>query len=108
MRSGLISCAEQDHRFRSANVSYKTLFRSSSIFAVTVFLALCASATERGVMIRNGVIYISPDQSSATLSDISRGREVAVVEHTPGWIHVVATVEEDLEEETQRNITGWL
>ena len=44
-------------------------------------------------MMRDGIIYISPDTSSAKLSNIGRGREVAILERTPGWMHVVGTVE---------------
>jgi outer membrane protein assembly factor BamD (BamD/ComL family) len=71
------------------------------------------AATERGVMIRQGVIYISPDASSAKISDIGRGREVAIVEHGHGWLNVVGTVdvvqgaEYDAENE-DRNVTGWI
>ncbi len=65
-------------------------------------------------MLREGVIYISPDTSSAKLSNIGRGREVAVIEHTPGWVHGVGTVDVDTtielgeEERNDRNVTGWI
>ena len=72
------------------------------------FACLPALAVERGVMMRTGVIYISPDRSSAKLSDIGRGREVAILERTPGWVHVVATVDVDPDMETEKDITGWL
>jgi len=39
---------------------------------------------------------------------VSRGREVAVVERSAGWANVVATVETDPEQETSRNVTGWV
>ena len=64
--------------------------------------------------LREGIIYISPDTSSAKLSNIGRGREVAVIERTPGWVHAVGTVdvsigvEFDNEEENDRNVTGWI
>ena len=86
------------------------------LLAFVLFLSLPAFAgpnTERGVMIREGVIYISPDTSSAKISDIGRGREVAVIERTPGWVNVVGTVdvvqgvEYDAEAE-DRNVTGWI
>ena len=73
-----------------------------------------AIATERGIMLREGVIYISPDTSSAKLSNIGRGREVAVLDRTPGWVHVVGTVDVTAsiefgeEERNDRNITGWI
>ena len=86
-------------------------------YLISVFViafALSAFATERGVMLREGIIYISPDTSSAKLSNIGRGREVAVIERTPGWVHVVGTVDVTTsiefgdEERNDRNITGWI
>ena len=65
-------------------------------------------------MLREGIIYISPDTSSAKLSNIGRGREVAVIERTPGWVHVVGTVDVTTsiefgdEEQNDRNVTGWI
>ena len=78
------------------------------VFSASLF------AAEHGVMLRDGVIYISPDTSSAKLSNISRGREVAVIERTPGWVHVVGTVdvvtniEVGSDEQSDRNVTGWI
>ena len=65
-------------------------------------------------MLREGIIYISPDTSSAKLSNIGRGREVAVLDRTPGWVHVVGTVDVTTniefgeEEQNDRNVTGWI
>jgi len=61
-------------------------------------------------MLREGVIYISPDTSSAKLSNIGRGREVAIIERTPGWVHGVGTVQPSLDpdNEADRNVTGWI
>jgi hypothetical protein len=98
--------------------SHGKFFGHTKIFFVfCAFLLLLASqsfaATERGVMLRQGIIYISPDTSSAKISDIGRGREVAVLERTSGWVHVVGTVdivkgaEFDAEAE-DRNVTGWI
>lgn len=67
-----------------------------------------AAVGPRGTTIRESVIYISPDTSSAKLSNIGRGRDVVVLERTPGWAHVVGTVESDPEQETERNVTGWM
>jgi outer membrane protein assembly factor BamD (BamD/ComL family) len=66
------------------------------------------AAIERGIIIREGIIYVAPDPSSAKLSNVSRGREVAVIERSPGWANVVATVEVDPDQETERNVTGWV
>lgn len=93
-----------------------TLFRQHAFSAFLLLLSVPAFAganTERGIMVREGTIYISPDASSSKLSDISRGREVAIVEHGHGWLNVVGTVdvvqgaEYDAEAE-DRNVTGWI
>ena len=84
------------------------------VLGFLVFFSPSLFATERGIMMRDGIIYISPDTSSAKLSNISRGREVAVIERTPGWVHVVGTVDVsttiEFAEEVQndRNVTGWI
>ena len=67
-----------------------------------------AAVGPRGLTIREGVIYVSPDTTSAKLSNISRGREVVVLEHSPGWVHLVGTVQSNPELETERNVTGWM
>ncbi|MGD0932209.1 MAG: hypothetical protein ABR902_16285 [Candidatus Korobacteraceae bacterium] len=84
-----------------------------TLLACLILACLPASAIERGVMLREGVIYVSPSTDSAKLSNIGRGREVAVMERTPGWVNVVGTVgagytPEDPENETDRNVTGWI
>ncbi len=85
------------------------------VAGVLLFFSLSVFAAERGIMLREGIIYISPETSSAKLSNIGRGREVAILERTPGWIHAVGTVdvsksvEFDAEdEENARNVTGWI
>jgi outer membrane protein assembly factor BamD (BamD/ComL family) len=88
--------------------------RFSSIFSIVLLMGASASAAERGIMLREAIIYISPDTTSAKLSNIGRGREVAIMERTPGWVHVVGTVgtsfsnEPGEDEPVERNITGWI
>jgi len=66
------------------------------------------AAIERGIIIREAIIFVAPDPSAAKLSNVGRGREVAVIERSPGWANVVATVETDPDQETERNVTGWI
>ena len=90
------------------SIRYCAIRRFFPVFLVLVAVAAMAEVGPHGVMIREGVIYVSPDASSAKLSNISRGREVVVLERTPGWVHLVGTVDVNPEEETQRNVTGWM
>jgi len=87
-------------------ISFRVAF--VALFTLGVCTFLSAGAGPRGTTIRVGVVYISPDSSSAKLSNISRGRDVVVLEHSPGWVHVVATVESNPEQESERNVTGWM
>jgi outer membrane protein assembly factor BamD (BamD/ComL family) len=67
-----------------------------------------AAATERGVMVRVAQIYLSPDASSARLATIDRGREVAVLEKSREWAHVLASISEPTEISEGRDVTGWI
>ena len=92
-------------------------------FAILGFVctvaSFAASNAEHGIMMREGIVYISPDNTSAKLSNIGRGREVVILERSGGWVHVVADVgsslapdpamvEDDDADQAQRNITGWM
>ena len=87
-------------------------YRLALFFAV-VFVCLPAFAIERGVMVSESVIYVSPSTDSTKLSNIGRGREVAVMEHANGWANVMGTVDvsyapEDPDNPVERNVTGWM
>jgi len=91
-------------------VSSMALLNRSVVLGVlvTALSPAARAAIERGIIVREGIIHVAPDASSAKLSNVSRGREVAVVERSPGWVNVVATVETDPDQETHRNVTGWI
>ncbi len=91
-------------------MSYRNRKPCGLIFVLLAALCVPAAAMERGIMIREGVIYVGPNTTSAKLSNIQRGREVAVLEHVNGWANVVGTVEvsADPENEADRNVTGWI
>ncbi len=89
---------------------YKLIRKCVPWLALMALGCLPALAIERGVMLTSGTIYVSPSTDSAKLSEIGRGREVAVLERTPAWVNVVGTVEvsPDPENESDRNVTGWI
>lgn len=90
----------------------KKISRCGLGLVMLLLVCLPALATERGVMITSGVIYVNPNTDSAKLSDIGRGREVAVIDHSPGWVEVVGTVAVNIDaaedSESDRNVTGWI
>lgn len=57
---------------------------------------------ERGILVREAVLYLGPDTGAQKLGNVGRGREVVLIEKTPQWLHVFADVGE------RRNISGWI
>src|SRR5712692_5461223 len=90
------------------------------VLLATALMALGAPflhAAERAALVREAVIYLSPDTSSAKLGEAGRGREVILLERARNWLHVEALLgfaqtpdpafveDEDVEGKT---ITGWI
>jgi hypothetical protein len=79
--------------------------RKLSLLNVALLLILSASAfaqAERGVMVRDANLFVSPDASSQKLGTVGRGREVAVIEKSHDYVKVLANVDKEL------SITGWI
>lgn len=84
-------------------------FRHHLLIATLLSAApLSFAATERGVMVRVAQIYISPDTNSPLIATIDRGREVAVIEKSRDWLHVLATLSEPTETIEGRDVSGWI
>lgn len=88
---------------------------AKSIVLLTLILAAIAAcaATERGVNVRETVIYLSRDAKSARLATLTRGREMAILETSGDWLHVMASVRShndvgaDPETDSDKDVTGW-
>jgi outer membrane protein assembly factor BamD (BamD/ComL family) len=74
-------------------------------------------AADRGTLVREAVIYLSPDTSSNKLAQVERGRELILLERSPKWLHVEALLGSNnavdpafvLEDEDQgKTISGWV
>jgi len=77
-----------------------------------------ALAADRGTIVREAIIYISPDSASHKLAQAERGREIILLDKSRNWIQVeallgyvnnpdAAFVDED-DEENRKTVTGWL
>lgn len=74
-------------------------------------------AAERAALVREAIIYLSPDTNSAKLGEAGRGREIILLDRSRNWLHVEALLgfaktpdpafveDEDMEGKT---ITGWI
>ncbi len=80
------------------------------LFLTAVFLLFAASASAadfvHGACVRSAPMYLSPSTDSARLGDVGRGREVVILEKSPGWLHVQANVATKPYEE--RIVSGWI
>jgi hypothetical protein len=73
-------------------------------------------AADRGTLVREAVIYISPDTNSNKLSQVERGRELILLDKTHNWLHVEAMLGGQspdpafvLEDEDQgKTVSGWV
>jgi outer membrane protein assembly factor BamD (BamD/ComL family) len=75
------------------------------------------SAADHGTIIREAIVYISPDTSSSKIGQAERGREVVLLDKSNKYLHVEAMLgnanvpdpafieDEDAE---QKTITGWI
>jgi outer membrane protein assembly factor BamD (BamD/ComL family) len=65
----------------------------TKLVLLTVLMVLGNSlllAADRGTLIREAVIYLSPDTSSSKLAQAERGREVILLDKSHNWLHVEA------------------
>jgi outer membrane protein assembly factor BamD (BamD/ComL family) len=76
-------------------------------------------AADRGSLVREAIIYLSPDTSSNKLGEADRGRELILLDKSHGWLHVEALlgfaqtpdpafVTEEDEDQEGKTISGWV
>ena len=89
------------------------------LVGILPIILLCSGAwaAERAALVREAVIYLSPDVTSSKLGNAERGRELIILETTRGWIHVEALLGPartpdaaivDDEEDSEKTVTGWV
>lgn len=91
-----------------------------ALFVAAIVVSACAplAAADRGTIIREAVIYISPDSSSHKLAQAERGREVILLDKSRNWLQVEALLGyvnnpdpafiDDEEDENRKTVTGWI
>ena len=74
-------------------------------------------AADRGTLVREAVIYLSPDTTSNKLAQVERGRELILLDKSHNWLHIEALlgaaqtpdpefVSDD--EDQGKTISGWV
>lgn len=80
------------------------LYLLLAIFAVAT--SACAQDSppdeKHGIMVRIAQIYLAPDLTSSKLGEVTRGREVIVLEQSRNWLHVLASIT------PEKDLNGWI
>lgn len=97
-----------------------TAVRTTSLLvaaALVVFGNSLLLGADRGALVREAIIYLSPDAGSSKLGNAERGREIILLEKSRNWLHVEALLGtartldpafvED-EESEGKTVTGWM
>jgi hypothetical protein len=89
---------------RPKSKGFRKILLAAYLTAVYLVIAIPSPAADyqRGTLVRVAQIYLSPDQTSAKLAEIDRGREIIVLETSREWVHVEANLTEE------RTVTGWV
>src|SRR5260370_11818169 len=81
------------------------------LLALLPFMAAFAADQERGTVVRETSMYLSPDANSQRVATVTRGRDVPLIieRSTIGrksWVHVLAVV--DVAALQAKEVSGWL
>jgi outer membrane protein assembly factor BamD (BamD/ComL family) len=99
------------------NTTVKPTTRLLSLTALLLVGSSLLHAAESGTLIREAIIYLSPDTASNKLGQVERGRELILLDRSPKWLHVEALLGRAnapdpafvLEDDSQeRTISGWV
>jgi outer membrane protein assembly factor BamD (BamD/ComL family) len=93
----------------------KPIFKLAYLIILILAGNSLLSAAERGTLIREAVIYLSPDTNSNKLAQVERGRELILLDKSHDWVHVEALLGSQtrdpafvLEEDQGKTISGWV
>ncbi len=76
--------------------------RTKLTLVVVLALVATAAAVEKGISIREANLYLSPDTTSQRIGTVPRGREINIMETSPGWIHAFVTTDQG------KDVSGWI
>jgi outer membrane protein assembly factor BamD (BamD/ComL family) len=92
----------------------------SQILHLIVLILLCNSlllAADRGTLVREAILYLSPDTTSNKLAQVERGRELILLDKSRDWLHVEALLGSSLgrdpafvleDEDEGKTVSGWV
>src|SRR5437588_4170424 len=66
------------------------------------FVPFAHAEAQHGIMVREAIIRVAPDDSAQKIGTTGRGRQVVILGQNHDWINVFANVDQG------RDITGWI
>ncbi len=94
----------------------KPITKLTYLIALIVLGNSLLLAADRGTLVREAVLYLSPDTNSNKFAQVERGRELILLERSPQWLHVEALLGSPNrdpafvteEEDEGKTISGWV
>ncbi len=94
----------------------KPMWKLVMLIALLVVGNSLLLAADRGVLVREAVLYLSPDTSSNKLAQVERGRELILLDRSHDWVQVEALLGTRTpdpaflsdDDEQGKTITGWV
>jgi outer membrane protein assembly factor BamD (BamD/ComL family) len=72
------------------------------VLAVLALASFAFAEAQHGAAIQPMTVYLTPDTSSQRIGTIPRGRDIAILETSPGWLHVYVDTDQ------QKTVSGWI
>ena len=112
----LMNMASQDVSTSKAALRSGMRFLLATMFAALLsFPVLSAAQAQRGTLVHEESIRVSPSSDAAKLGEAGRGHELVIIETGHDWTHVEAILreprkdaDEDDPESEGKTITGWV
>ncbi len=104
------------HRSTLLNFRWRPFLTTGAVAATLSFLASLAFAdAQRGTLVHEETIRVSPSADAARLGEAGRGHELIILETSRDWVHVQAILAAPRhdegateEEEEGKTISGWV
>ena len=111
-----MNMAPQDVSTSKASLrSWNAIFIATLLAAFLSFPVLVAAQAQRGTLVHEESIRVSPSGDAAKLGEAGRGHELVIIESGHDWTHVEAILrepskdaDEDDPESEGKTITGWV
>src|SRR5450631_4515247 len=99
------------------NTTVKSIAKLLHLTALILLGNSLLLAADRGTLVREAILYLSPDTTSSKLGQVERGRELILLDKSRNWLHVEALLGSSLapdpafvleDEDEGKTISGWV